>query len=300
MRQIRCIITRDIIEFSPNELLKEDFDFFCPHCGLKLESSGRKFKHAPLPFELRKIRSVKPGGRGQGIILVHGFTNNLDKKIDYSSWARSIREAGWNGSIWGLWWNAGEPWWGFGDSLITGAIPPTMYVFPPSSLLGVIYAGYRISRIKGNWDNSKNEANLIGALFGKYLLHNRPPWTKKNLILMGFSLGARTVCKALETGGLSKKFIADEVYLYGGAFSIRAPWSSIARGVRNVLHNHFSIHDQILKFIYPIAEKNYHKKPIGRYQINSRQRKIKNWDVSEYIANHGDYEKTIGKFEQFN
>ena len=80
MEQIRCTITSEIFWVNSNESIREDYDLFCPYCDFKLEANGRKFQHAQLPFELEKIQSNMPGGRGQGIILTHGFTNNLRYK----------------------------------------------------------------------------------------------------------------------------------------------------------------------------------------------------------------------------
>ena len=293
MEQIRCTITSEIFWVNSNESIREDYDLFCPYCDFKLEANGRKFQHARVPFELGEIQSSMPGGRGQGIILTHGFTNNLRHKKDYGDWVNSIRAAGWKGSIWGLWWNAGDP-------LITAS---TLFFgmeleYQLAGLPGFLRS--KMIQIKKNWNNARKEANNAGRLLGKFLLYDRPSWAKNRLILMGFSLGAQTICKALETGGKSKKFIADEVYLYGGAFPVRAPWSTIARGVRTVLHNHISCNDYILKYIYPRGVKSYQKKPIGLYSINPKPKKIINWDVSEYVHGHGGYEKAIREFEQFN
>ena len=102
MEQIRCTITSEIFWVNSNESIREDYDLFCPYCDFKLEANGRKFQHAQLPFELGEIQSSMPGGRGQGIILTHGFTNDLRYKKDYGDWVNSIRAAGWKGSIWGI------------------------------------------------------------------------------------------------------------------------------------------------------------------------------------------------------
>ena len=240
MKPIRCAITSELFWVNPNESMQAAYDLFCPYCDLKLKANGKKFQHAPLPFRLCQIQSSRPGGRGQGIILTHGFTNNRQHKKDYRDWVISLRTIGWKGSLWGLWWDAGSPF------AVWDALRGPVLLEPV--------------RRKKDWDRAKKEASTIGRLFGQYLIHNPLPWTKKRLILIGHSLGAHVVCKALETAGKSKKFIADEVYLYGGAFPIRAPWSSIARGVRTVLHNHNSCNDYILKYLYPLAVKNVPEK----------------------------------------
>ena len=159
---------------------------------------------------------------------------------------------------------------------------------------------FLLSNIKKNWNAARHEAIISGCLLGEYLLYNRPKWTKKKLILVGFSLGAQIIINALETAGASNRVIADEVYLYGGAAPICAHWPSIASGVRKVIHNHFSCNDKILREVYPLAVESYNRNAIGCYPIHSTSRKIRDWDVTEYIFSHSDYEESIREFERFD
>ena len=284
MVEIRCPVSNGlvVIDLTESEIIS---GLFCPFCNLRLDANGGNFKHPTLPFELEEINSNLPGGRGRGIILIHGFLNT--RRDSYSVWINSLRTAGWKGSIFGFWWDAGNP-------MLKHLVCLMMLLGHPGVKIGA--ALY----LKEVWDKARREADNTGRLFGKYLMHNRPRWTRNKLILMSFSLGTHVTCRALEAGRNSNKFIADEAFLYGGAFPIRAPWPTIAGGVRTEIHNHFSNHDEILRYLYPLGVKKNERPSIGLHPINSKSPKIKDWDVSDFVQSHGDYERAIGIFENFD
>jgi pimeloyl-ACP methyl ester carboxylesterase len=115
----------------------------------------------------------------------------------------------------------------------------------------------------------------------------------RNVVLVGFSLGARVMAAAAEALA-TRDFEEPRVksmHLLGGAVSTKRPWHSIENAVEDKVWNYWSADDKILSAVYRTGEAG--SKAIGATGIPARSARIKNVDVSRSVKTHFDYLKHV-------
>lgn len=123
--------------------------------------------------------------------------------------------------------------------------------------------------------------------------------------IMAHSLGARVahhMLLALSTRMGNHEPKIHDVYLLGGAvdrtLSQSSPghgecgWKAAANAISGTIHNCYSTHDNVLRYLYQTAQAGL-SKPIGLGNIEYDSPNIKNWDVSDIVGGHMCYKQNF-------
>jgi GTP-binding protein EngB required for normal cell division/uncharacterized protein (DUF697 family) len=190
-------------------------------------------------------------GSDEALIIVRGFRGegNFRKEIaDY--WMLSIREIGWRGSVYYLWWDASDP-----DNF--------------NNILAV-----------PKWKKSKDRAKRVGTIYFKHLVEKEVP--EKSISLIGHSLGARVIYYALKECSSTTQEIKD-VILLGGAIRENKDWQYVASNLSGRIFNLYNSKDPVLKTTYKIGEFFLSSDPCGLVPIEKHDSKIINLNVESMV-----------------
>lgn len=148
--------------------------------------------------------------------------------------------------------------------------------------------------IDNPWSIAKDRAEKAAALLAKDLRERA--FGPRPVTLIGFSLGARLIFRALEQLAEDEdtgKGIVDHVILLGGAFSADTQrWEKVRHIVAGRLVNAYSSNDWVLGFIYRAAE--FELGAIaGLHPVNVQD--VESIDVSRLVSGHRDYMKKLGE-----
>ena len=126
----------------------------------------------------------------KAIIFIRGYmSENSFEEATEDRWRQALRQAGWNGSIYHLWWESG------GDS-------------------------WKHYRFQLRWEQIKSKAKRVGRDYLNDLVSTIP---EKSISLIGYSLGVRIIYYGIESWDSSKKVLKDAILL-GGAVARDKSW----------------------------------------------------------------------------
>jgi hypothetical protein len=134
------------------------------------------------------------------------------------------------------------------------------------------------------WHVAKNRADRTASLLAHLLART----SETDYIIVGHSLGARvaaTTTEILSTKVDAPKII--EVHLLGAAISERGHWDQLSNGVVGNVFNYHSTNDQVLKYLYRIAQ--LQANPVGLKGFRSTRNNIVDVDVSKDVKSHFEY-----------
>lgn len=240
---------------------------------------------------LTKISETQ--GIDEAIIVIKGYlSDNTDSEEVFDDYVGRLRNAGWQGSIYHLWWDASNE----GGLVQSVSSAPLLGVvgagMPPIIVVGLLGARW-------HWAKVKDRAKRTGRDHALSLIKSEI--TESKVSLLGHSLGARVAYYLMRTA-VCESFTFENVYLLGGAVrrDSSKEWGYVAGAVSGSLVNVHNKKDKILSKFYRAAE--LRQNPCGRKPIKREHVKIDNVDA-RYIINsssHGAYRKhlraTIGAY----
>ena len=195
------------------------------------------------------------GNSSKAIIFIRGYLseNNFEEATE-DRWKQALRQAGWNGSIYHLWWESG------GDS-------------------------WKHYRFQLRWEQIKSKAKRVGRDYLNDLVSTIP---EKSISLVGYSLGVRIIYYGMESWDSSKKVLKDAILL-GGAVARDKSWGSKTSSLAGRVINIYNSEDQTLSWWYKTGEL-YRNNPCGLKPIKEQHHKIINVDVTSLIgtSSHSD------------
>lgn len=246
----------------------------------------------------------EPRGRQESLVLVKGYLSDEDLAGEtQEAWVTCLREAGWRGAIYHLWWDGSNDasLIGYGSTGMAagGAVGRTVGAIggPAGSAAGGVVGGIVGGRL--HWSKTKRRAKRTGRDHAGSLIQRQVKPTP--ISVMGFSLGARVVyyiARELPYSGL----VIKDVYLIGGAVrrDSSKDWGEVASNIDGLLVNVYNKKDKILSKFYRTAE--WGQSPCGRKEIKERHSRIRNVDA-RYIINSSSHKaykeyflETIGEY----
>jgi hypothetical protein len=254
------------------------------------------------------IQKVNEGGdESHAVIFINGFLSQ--KKQDSSDWRKSVRsrfyDRPWYYTTWESKSNASLG--GFvgkaSAEAILGRLVKRVAKRGIKKAINPLAWPLLISDLASNpWHTSYVKSMMTGVLLADLIA--RCP--NQKFTIMAHSLGTRVAqhtLLALSTRGESVEPKIKDVYLLGGATDrtydaksekdgVEHGWKAATRAVSGTIHNCYSKHDDILRYIYQAAQVGM-SKPIGRGPIEFESPKIKNWDVSSIVEGHMKYKENF-------
>ena len=186
----------------------------------------------------------------RGYFCEDNFTTNIQQL-----WIDRIRQAGWKGSIYYLWWESSSV-----------------------SLWNLIRPHLR-------WEQVKSRAKQVGR---DYLFNLVSTIPEKSISLIGSSLGVRVIYYGIQSWSNSSKILKSTILL-GGAVRRNKDWGIRASILDGKLINVYNSDDEVLKTLFKIGEL-YLKSPCGLKPIKDVHPKIINVDATFLIetSSHGE------------
>ena len=158
-----------------------------------------------------------------------------------------------------------------------------------------------IADLIGNpWHASLVKAAMTGVMLADAIART-PGW---RFTLAGHSLGARVIYYALEALSTKQNKPIENVYLLGGAVGGSSKdkngWKMAVKSVRGRIYNCYSIHDDVLCYLYRGAN-GFMSEPIGYSPIALKHPQIHNFDCQELVRSHMEWKSWFGEIiEQLN
>lgn len=137
---------------------------------------------------------------------------------------------------------------------------------------------------KNPWHVAKMRADKTGVILGDLLARTET----ESYVLIGHSLGARVMVVAAETLGTKpggRRIHA--AHLLGAAIGATSNWDALTDAVDGVVYGYHSTNDNILKFVYTIAQ--FGQSAAGLEGFAPVSSKLVNVDVSDRVKTHFEY-----------
>ena len=237
---------------------------------------------------LTKIADTK--GPDEAIIVIKGYlSDKSDPDEATDNYVQRLRDVGWLGSIYNLWWDASvedrmSSDEHFSDTLVPRRMEPI-----------------EIEDVQGTWKSwikVKERAKRAGRDHTLPLI--REHITENKVSILGHSLGARVAYYAMRS--VSSNLLAlkpdlkfENVYLLGGVIrrDSSKDWGQVALSVRGQIVNVHNKDDNVLSKFYRSLE--LRQNACGRKKIKDGHSKIVNIDA-RYVINstcHAAYRKYL-------
>ncbi|MEN9226228.1 MAG: DUF726 domain-containing protein, partial [Thermostichus sp. DRC_bins_24] len=208
-------------------------------------------------FDEPTLQSIQPKiDQDEALIFINGFlTENETKPQDNHPFWRAIRNAGWRGSLYHLWWDASNP-----ISFVMSA-----------AQLGV---GLLL-----HWEAHENKAKTVGLRYAYPILSALP---EKKITIIGFSLGARIAYYTMRAWPHDDKRLKD-IVLLGGAVRRGASknWGEHVEKLSGKLVNIYNEEDLVLAFLFRAVSLN--RSPCGIKPIKEFNPEIENLNATHLI-----------------
>lgn len=152
------------------------------------------------------------------------------------------------------------------------------------SLNNMIAAGLIM---KNPFNVSSEKAQRTGKMLAE-VLSSEEYYSKKPIVLIGFSLGCKVIFSCLEELAKGNTKVSDVILMGGAAENDPKRWEIARKVVAGRLVNIYSKNDWALSIFYYMATFN---KAIGNEKIIVSG--IENYDVSDFIDGHMEYRKYL-------
>lgn len=245
------------------------------------------------------FEKVADGG-STTVIFADGFLS--DGKSGWGTWERLVGDRYPDATVYRLTWGAKElRSLGSLVAPAAGQLPSKMAVAlaaqatkASSKLLGPLGAVFTgASLAKNPWHVARTRASMTGAVLADAIVRA----DLHDVVLVGFSLGARVMSAAAESlairddSGEAIERRIRSMHLLGAAVGAGREWRTIETAVEQKIHNYYSTNDRILSALYRLAEAG--TKAVGCDGIPVRSPKVQNLDVSKSVRVHADYLKAV-------
>ncbi|WP_164700292.1 DUF726 domain-containing protein [Modestobacter sp. KNN46-3] len=138
------------------------------------------------------------------------------------------------------------------------------------------------------WTVAKTRAGMTGATLAELIARS----DEGPYVLMGHSLGARVMVTAAETlATRSGNAQIDSMHLLGATVGREGHWHGLSAAVDNDVWNYWSENDNVLRWLYRLAEGN--GVAVGQTGFGSKRSSIKDRNVSRWVAGHSEYVRTV-------
>jgi Protein of unknown function (DUF726) len=206
------------------------------------------------------IQKIESGKQDEAIIFLNGYqTKDINNK---DVWSSSLRMAGWEGSIYQLWWDSGSE---YGRKYTVSPLRP----LPAENII----------HSYSHWKRILQRAKVSGQ---KYFFQLLSSISESQISLIGYSLGCRVIHYGMpslssESHGTSIK----NIFLLAGAIRT-INWQETVTRTHGGLYNFYNRNDKVLKHYFSHFGL-YHHKPCGLTSIKSDSKKIRNIDITMRI-----------------
>jgi hypothetical protein len=233
-------------------------------------------------------------GVDEALLLIRGYLSERKREPeDNAHWQRSLREAGWRGPIYYLWWDASSSAAFFLNALLI----ITRLPMPPfHKVLQVLSrAGISVTALLIHWRKVKRRAKRVGRNYLPELLNLIP---ESKVTIMGFSLGALIAYYGLINMGNRESHVINNVILLGGAVARdkSKDWNKVIEPLEGKIINVFNGRDYMLRYLFRMAQVNP-KSPCGLKPIKLNHPKIINIDATEEMSgspgNHWEHVRAL-------
>ena len=229
-------------------------------------------------------------GADEAIVVIKGYlSDKSDPEEGSDDYVQRLRDVGWNGSIYSLWWDASIE-----DKLSTDTRESdrsTTRVMTPIEIED-------ISATRKYWLKVKERAKRAGRDHTMPLI--REQISESKVSILAHSLGARVAYYTLRTVAsnllaLNSDLKFENVYLLGGAVrrDSSKDWGKVALAVRGQIVNVHNKDDTVLSKFYRSIE--LRQNACGRKKIKDEHPSITNIDA-RYVINstcHAAYRKFL-------
>ncbi|MCL4217334.1 MAG: DUF726 domain-containing protein [Candidatus Hydrogenedentes bacterium] len=222
---------------------------------------------------------AKSCGDDRALVIVKGYLS--EKARDPGErWPRAIREAGWQGAVYRLSWNASHT-----ADLMRRAMLMARFGRQPH-----IAALLTTTSLLNHWVQVRRQADHTGAACLRQVLDDSVPEPK--VVLMGHSLGARLICSGLQ-GWHDAGSRVQHVVLLGGAVpgGSETDWQTLIDRVPGRIVNVYNRRDWALTYLYRIGQLT-RGRACGASPIDCAHPRIINVDVTRQVG--GSFTNHIG------
>lgn len=243
-------------------------------------------------FKIEKLKD----GTGVAVVVCSGFLT--EGKTGWGDWERIITQRYPDSPVYRVHWGAEE-------------LRDLRAVVSGNLGRAAVARGIRTAALKASKQAAKKAGPLGGALIFVDLVKN--PWWRareranktgvivadlvartdmNEVVLAGHSLGARAMlCAAESLGTKADAPRIREVHFLGAAVGADGDWGRLNGAVEGFAYNYHSSEDKVLRFFYSLAQVG--DKAAGSIGMTTRQKKIKNVDVTRQVPDHSAYCRTL-------
>lgn len=214
------------------------------------------------------LRQIEPScGSEEAMIFMTGYCTEENCELyHHRHWIRNLREAGWRGAIYYLWWDSSS-------SQISKSI--TREQSPLGNLV--------------HWDKHKRRARCVGERYLENLIYC---YVKEaSVSLIGHSLGARIIFFGTRNWSKDSPHVLKNVFLMGGAVPKSRDWDGVASKLNGKLFNIYNSRDSTLKLGYRTSSLGLN--PCGLKPIDKYHPRISNFDVTSWVGKSHDLEEYL-------
>ncbi|MFS8909153.1 DUF726 domain-containing protein [Synechococcus sp. OH2] len=194
----------------------------------------------------------------EALVFINGFlsegeTQPSEKRLLWET----LRRAGWQGSLYYLWWDASNA--------------ASLTLSPLKLGVGLL----------AHWEAHKAKAKEVGLKYAYPLLSALP---ERQITLMGFSLGARVAYYIMRGWPQSADRRLKDVILLGGAVRRQADknWSLHVENITGKLVNIYNEDDWVLAYVFKVPSLN--RSPCGIKPIREFHPRIENLNATHLIG----------------
>ncbi len=197
-------------------------------------------------------------GWDEALVFINGFLSEGETQPwkNRLLW-ETIRRAGWQGSLYYLWWDA-------------------------SNLMSLTLSTLKLGvGLLAHWEAHKAKAKKVGLDYAYPLLSSLP---EKQITLMGFSLGARVAYYIMRGWPQTSDRHLKDVILLSGAVRRQADknWSLHIENITGKLVNIYNEDDLVLAYLFKVLSLN--RSPCGIKPIKEFHPRIENLNASHLIG----------------
>ncbi|MFS8885054.1 DUF726 domain-containing protein [Synechococcus sp. H70.2] len=197
-------------------------------------------------------------GWDEALVFINGFlsegeTQPWKKRLLWET----LRRAGWQGSLYYLWWDASNP--------------ASLTLSPLKLGVGLL----------AHWEAHKAKAKEVGLKYAYPLLSALP---ERQITLMGFSLGARVAYYIMRGWPQTADRRLKDVILLSGAVRRQADknWSLHVENITGKLVNIYNEDDWVLAYVFKVPSLN--RSPCGIKPIREFHPRIENLNATHLIG----------------
>ncbi|MFT0812247.1 DUF726 domain-containing protein [Synechococcus sp. OH20] len=204
------------------------------------------------------IRIEPSLGWDEALVFINGFlsegeTQPWEKRLLWET----LRRAGWQGSLYYLWWDASNP--------------ASLTLSPLKLGVGLL----------AHWEAHKAKAKEVGLKYAYRLLS---ALSERQITLMGFSLGARVAYYIMRGWPQTADRRLKDVILLSGAVRRQADknWSLHIENITGKLVNIYNEDDWVLAYVFKVPSLN--RSPCGIKPIKEFHPRIENLNATHLIG----------------